>query len=436
MSTSRARFGQCAALLVWLSTLGCSSPAASTRDPNPYLNDRAYRRAELEAALVNPSDGYGQVRLARYATGTTSDWDNVPEWNPETESIAAAELDAPGGATSAFAASPAALSLPDPTDEAALLAFGKLAFSRYPAQLAPFLQQGLASRAAATRYGLWLDDTRGVGGVVRVRMADGSAALALTCSTCHAAPSAAGSLEDGASNAALDLGAAVVAASGAAHDPEIAAHFAAWGPGRLDVTTRVGLEPARIADLRAAHFQTNLQQDATLRMRNETTLAIRIETLLITSSGQVGRPPRVLALALAAYLDSFAQSLPSLAAAQAASPSGASVFAANCASCHAPPTLSGPAVALSVIGTDPTLGLSTDRGTGMYRVPSLRGVGTRGPLLHDGTVPSLAALFDPARQSDAFNARLHGTGPVAGHRYGLDLPDADRSALIEYLSAL
>ncbi|HWZ88898.1 MAG TPA: hypothetical protein VNW92_08610 [Polyangiaceae bacterium] len=436
MSMSCARFGHWGALLVWLSTLGCSSPAATARDPNPYLDDRAYRRAELEAALVNPSDGYGQVRLAHYATGTSSDWDNLPEWNPETESIAAAELDAPGGATSAFAASPAALALPDPADEAALLAFGKLAFSRYPAQLAPFLEQGLTSRAAATCYGLWLDDTRGVGGVVRARMADGSSALALTCSSCHAAPSAASSIEDGASNAALDLGAAVVAASGAALDPEIAARFASWGPGRLDVTTRVGLEPARIADLRAAHFQTNLQQDATLRMRNETTLAIRIETLLITSSGQVVRPPRVLALALAVYLESLAEGLPALASAQAAFPQGARVFSDHCASCHAPPALSGPAVALSVIGTDPTLGLSSDRGTGMYRVPSLRGVGTRGPLLHDGTVPSLAALFDPARQTDAFSARLHGTGPVAGHPFGLDLPDADRSALLDYLSAL
>jgi len=243
-------------------------------------------------------------------------------------------------------------------------------------------------------------------------------------------------VQDGSANSALDLGAAIIAAPGSALDPENAAHFAAWGPGRLDVTTQTGLEPARIADLRAEHFQTNLQQDATLSMRGETTLAIRIETLLITASGQVLRPPRVVALALAAYIESFADALPSSAAAESAAPVGARIFQTTCASCHAPPALSGPAVSLALIGTDQTLGLSSDRGTGMYRVPSLHGVATRGPLLHDGSLPSLSTMFDPARDSSAFAQRLHGSGAVPGHRFGLDLPEADRRALLAYLSLL
>jgi hypothetical protein len=80
--------------------------------------------------------------------------------------------------------------------------------------------------------------------------------------------------------------------------------------------------------------------------------------------------------------------------------------------------------------------MSADRGTGSYRVPSLHGVGSRGPLLHDGTVPSLEAMFDPARPTTAFASRLHGQGAVPGHSFGLDLADADRAALVDYLSRL
>jgi hypothetical protein len=141
----------------------------------------------------------------------------------------------------------------------------------------------------------------------------------------------------------------------------------------------------------------------------------------------------MVALALAAYLDSLADGLP----APEPSPSrGAGVFDANCARCHAPPGLTGEPVALDVVGTDPTLGRSTERTTGTYRVPSLHGVATRGPLLHDGTVPSVDVLFDPARVQAGFADRLHGKGPVPGHLFGLDLPDSDRLALVTYLKTL
>jgi hypothetical protein len=211
--------------------------------------------------------------------------------------------------------------------------------------------------------------------------------------------------------------------------------LAAWGPGRVDVTTSTGAEPARIPDLRPVRWLSHLQQDATVAARDPIALAIRIETLIVTSSQSTVRPPRVVALALAAYLRSLTSTLPADAAA-AGSSRGADLFAAGCAGCHAPPGLTGPPVALSVVGTDPTLGLSADRGTGFYRVPSLRGAGTRGPLLHDGTLPSVDALLDPDRLLDGYAGRLHGTGPVSGHLYGLELGDADRRALISYVVAL
>jgi mono/diheme cytochrome c family protein len=179
-----------------------------------------------------------------------------------------------------------------------------------------------------------------------------------------------------------------------------------------------------------------LQADATVAKRDLSTLAIRLETLVVTSNSQVLRPPRIVALALAAYVSSLAGGLPAWESAVAASPAGASTFASRCASCHVPPALTGPPVPLAVVGTDPTLGESSDRGTGGYRVPSLHGVGTRGPLLHDGTVPSIRAMLDPSRITPAFTGKLHGEGAVPGHPFGLDLGDADRAALVQFLGAL
>ncbi len=112
------------------------------------------------------------------------------------------------------------------------------------------------------------------------------------------------------------------------------------------------------------------------------------------------------------------------------------MFAAECAGCHVPPALTGAPVPLAIIGTDPTLGLSRVRGTGDYRVPSLHGVGSRGPLLHDGTVPSIDAMFDPARPTASFTGKLHGHGAVPGHLFGLDLSAGDRAALVDYLRSL
>jgi cytochrome c peroxidase len=259
--------------------------------------------------------------------------------------------------------------------------------------------------------------------------------LSLTCSTCHAAPTASG-IEPGRPNASLQLGAAILAAEGIANAPPSVDAIAAWGSGRVDVTTATGTEPARIPDLRPVGFLTYLQQDATVHALDAAVLAIRIETLIITSNQTTIRPPRVVALALAAYVRSLAAVLPSIDAATAASPQGADLFAARCVGCHVPPALTGDPVALSSIGTDPTLGLSADRGTGMYRVPSLHGVATRGPLLHDGTLPSVDAMFDPARLAAGFPAVLHDAAPIAGHPFGLDLGPADRQALLAFLNAL
>ena len=77
------------------------------------------------------------------------------------------------------------------------------------------------------------------------------------------------------------------------------------------------------------------------------------------------------------------------------------------------------------VGTDPALALHTRKGTGYYKIPSLRGVWRRGPLEHRGSVQSLEEWFNPRRQET-----------VPGHPFGLSLNAADRAALIGFLRTL
>jgi cytochrome c553 len=358
----------------------CGGHTAPTSAGVPYLEDASFRRSELVASLVNPQNGYSQLRLAHYASGDAQDWDALPEWNPPVDVVAAAELDAPGGVSeTAMSATAAPLALPTRVtseDDPALVAFGEQAFHRYPVQLTPYLRVAVQSRATAAQYGLWADDAAGAGGLVRAQMADGSGELAVTCASCHASPIG-GNLVIGRPNASLDVGAAMLATGGAWADPTVAAALAQWGPGRLDVTTLTRTEPVRIADLRPVRWLSHLQADATVRQLDRTVLAIRLETLIITSHDEAIRPPRVVTLALAAYVATLADALPDVAAAEQASPAGAATFATTCAPCHQPPALTGPPVPLAEVGTDPMLGESAVRGTGTYRVPSLHGVGTR-----------------------------------------------------------
>ena len=55
-----------------------------------------------------------------------------------------------------------------------------------------------------------------------------------------------------------------------------------------------------------------------------------------------------------------------------------------------------------VVGTDPTLALKTRRGTGYYKVPSLKGVWYRGPFEHSGSVATLEDWFDAKRLDDDY----------------------------------
>jgi hypothetical protein len=94
-----------------------------------------------------------------------------------------------------------------------------------------------------------------------------------------------------------------------------------------------------------------------------------------------------------------------------------------------------------VVGTDPYLTLKTRRGTGYYKVPSLKGVWYRGPFEHNGSVAALEDWFDPRRlNADYVPTGFLGAGvktpAVKGHLFGLDLSAEDRGALIAFLKTL
>jgi hypothetical protein len=94
-----------------------------------------------------------------------------------------------------------------------------------------------------------------------------------------------------------------------------------------------------------------------------------------------------------------------------------------------------------IVGTDPSLTLLTRRGTGYYKVPSLRGVWRRGPFEHNGSAATLEDWFDSSRLSDsyvptAFRGSLFKTRAVRGHEFGLDLAPQDHRALIAFLKTL
>ena len=90
------------------------------------------------------------------------------------------------------------------------------------------------------------------------------------------------------------------------------------------------------------------------------------------------------------------------------------------------------------VGTDPGLALETRRGTGFYKVPSLRGVWMRSAFGHEGQAASLEEWFDPTRlNADYVPKGFHlASGPIQGHEFGIRLPASDRSALIAFLNTL
>lgn len=407
-------------LILALAVAGCGAAADPDEAPR-YLDDAAFRRATLESSLLAPETPYARLRLQRYERA----WAALPAWNPPS-----APVNSDGTRET-----PAPLAIPEASrrgDLAALRDLGERAFWTYPAQLAPSAVGGAPGDVdTLARHG-FLVDRGAVVGLRRVTLpAGGGEALAFTCATCHAARDAAGAVVPGVANASLDIGRL---SSMNAEAEAVAARLRAWGVGRVDVSTADAREPVAMPDLRAVRYQRTLHRAGAVANRSLAALAVRVETLLVTSLREAVRPPREVALGLAVYLRSLGDGLgPAPSTGEA--PGGA-VFARACARCHVPGDYAGGNIPADEVGTERAIADSVERGTGAYRAPSLRGVATRGPLLHDGAARDLDALLDPARVRPDYAASRRGPGPIVGHPFGLDLSAADRAALLDFLRRL
>jgi len=131
----------------------------------------------------------------------------------------------------------------------------------------------------------------------------------------------------------------------------------------------------------------------------------------------------------------------------------------KCGSCHPAPryTTGGltPALGFDVpvnhpnfadirnrsVGTEPGLALRTRKGTGFYKIPSLRGLWYRPRLLHDASILTLEELFDAARLDPEYERKGWSPpgvtkGAVPGLEFLTKLSPEDKTALIAFLRSL
>ncbi len=144
----------------------------------------------------------------------------------------------------------------------------------------------------------------------------------------------------------------------------------------------------------------------------------------------------------------------------AISKQGERIFAEQgCVTCHTPPLFTNnmltPVDGFTIpeahynkypifdvsVSTNPDYALKTRRGTGYYKVPSLKGLWYRGPFLHDGSLATIEDILDPRRLRDeyvptGFKRADVATQAVRGHEFGMDLTAKDRQALVAYLKTL
>lgn len=93
------------------------------------------------------------------------------------------------------------------------------------------------------------------------------------------------------------------------------------------------------------------------------------------------------------------------------------------------------------VETDTRSTLKSRRGTGYYKIPSLRGLWYRGPFFHNGQLATLEDVFDPKRLQDdyvptGFKDPDVDQWAVKGHDFGMDLSEEDKEALIAFLKTL
>jgi hypothetical protein len=255
--------------------------------------------------------------------------------------------------------------------------------------------------------------------------------------------------------------------------PEIMALFKSNPPGTIARFNGSPWHPTPIIDLIGIEDRKYLDYNATHRLRGTEDVARYAALVACCDSADFGThhiltdkqrlPPYRLSDELAFSVAKYIYALeppknPNVNDARAAA--GKRVFEREgCGGCHPAPHYSNNKLTLAQgwtppkdhpyradmllfsVGTEPAGALQTRKGTGLYKVPSLKGLWYRSLLSHDGSVASLEEWFDPARlRNDYVPKGFRGYKvehrAVPGHEYGLKLAAGDKTALLAFLKTL
>ena len=363
-----------------------------------FLNDRAWRRDQLEEALWRPELPYAKKLLDNYGL-ERGGWDLLPVLDVEVAPVH-------GPLEGAFAGEPIMTERPETRE--GWLALGERVFWQMPMRRDPYLEWVVANPQVWEGAGLTRREDGSLRGFVRYLDPRGRARVGITCGLCHGEGG-----DPGRADLNVDLGRAralYMQARGLDTAP-----FDAWGPGRVDVTDDGVTDPTKIPNLWGASEQSHFNASGVVKVVSPASAAVRFETQYIINHAFEARPDRALPWALAM----FVMTLEAPERGPAPTARGEEAFGRMCSGCHDPERgYSGDLIDASVLTSDPLVSNSPMRGTGAYRVPSLLGIGQAGTFLHDLSAPTLGDLLDD------------------GHPMGVELNATEREDLLAFLNTL
>jgi mono/diheme cytochrome c family protein len=418
------------------------TPEGMLAEAARYIEDGAFRRSSLESSLVNHKNTYSRQRLEHYGLGKRG-WDLLPEWNPKSLPVTLAVVEdiRAHRPLKIDESTPPLWNGKRPTTIEEWVALGREVFFGYPLRSEVYMRWALEHPELGEKIGI-KPGKDGVypGARLFADVDGGTPTIGITCAVCHTNVEASGRVVVGEARRVFDYGALRLAYHDSTKipvDKDLARRMKTWGPGRADVTEDDDEDPVAIPDLWGLRHQTFLTQAGTIKHEGPTALALRQETQLLHSNHQKIRPPRVLAYALAMFLYSLeppAHEGPKPPAEKSAH--GRELFEKHCEGCHSNAAYGGPSVAADRVGTDLAFANGGARGTGRYRPAALVRVDRAAPYFHQGAVPTLEDVLSPERLQATYTRGVVGKGAVIGHKFGTDLPAADRDALVAFLRTL
>ena len=332
-----------------------------------YLQDRTFRRHELEASLWKPALPYAQTRLNAYALDDAG-WDLLPTMSTFTGKLSRPTQQEQKKKN---------LLKSIPSNDKEWIELGKRVFWTMPMRRDPYLEWLVQRPEHWEEVGLQSDDEGNLIGVARFTDARGEERAGATCGFCHGE-----SGEAGPANRQLNLGLGRDLFN-AGHG--VTSHYADWGFGKVDVTDDGVQDALKIPDLFRLADAKYINSSASVKVNSTTSLAIRFETQYITGHAMEARPRRELVWALAR----FVQTLKPL---RKEMPKN-DLFEQKCASCHPISSGFGGLISADQLTSDNRSAHSQKRGTGFYKAPFLTDVSERAPYLHDASVDTLDTLL-------------------------------------------